>query len=665
MTNSIRQLDPHMINQIAAGEVIEGPFSVVKELIENAIDAGATMIRVEIQQGGKSCIAVTDNGMGIPGEEIEIAFKSHTTSKLRTIADLQRLHTLGFRGEALASIASVSKVEIVTKQPASLSGFQAFFEGGQMTSLEETGCPDGTRIMVRDLFYQTPARLKFMKSDGAESARISELITRLALSRPDIAFQYINNNNITLTTRGEDALSSAVLSIFPEEMGRNMFEAAEQIYYLEDYQLTFSGLLSQPHATRGNRQYQFYYVNGRSVRSDVLTQGLEQAYEGALMINRFPACVLHINVTPELLDVNVHPSKVAIKFQHPRWISESLRDYVKKALQAQTSLVQPEPPRSYGLAHTPTAHIIPAGEQLNITHLNQKPVKTVSSEVHSMNVDPDAMSDTPKNLQTEKASSNKYDDNKRSGDDSGYLNTLRKEDEGEKDHPSHVKQAGAQYTAVPARERSLPAPVNPVHQSQQHFIDEVLANRQYHLIGQAFKTYLLLEADQYLYLIDQHAAHERIMYESLLHDALQESVAIQELLEGPIIDLSIAEMDWTLAHMKDFQQMGFILEPYGHQSIRITGVPYQMGLPAETDFLKSMIDELMDDDRQSQSLPMDKLIRHACRLAIKAHDSLTHREMTALLDQMVELPVPLTCPHGRPIVLKMRDYDLEKLFKRA
>ncbi|MEN1759346.1 DNA mismatch repair endonuclease MutL [Anoxynatronum sibiricum] len=653
MTHSIRQLDAHMINQIAAGEVIEGPFSVVKELMENAIDARATIIQVEIQQGGKRCIVVTDNGTGIPGDEIEIAFKSHTTSKLRTIDDLQHLHTLGFRGEALASIAAVSRVEITTKQQSRISGYRAIFESGQMTSMEETGCPDGTRIIVRDLFYQTPARLKFMKSDGAESARISELITRLALSRPDIAFQYINNNNITLTTRGENGLSPAVLSIFPEEIGRNMFETAQKTYFLENYRLSISGLLCQPHASRGNRQYQFYYVNGRSVRSEVLTQGLEQAYEGALMVNRFPLCVLYIDITPELLDVNVHPSKVAIKFQYPQWIVESLGDYVKQALQTQTTMVHSEPSRTYGLAHTHAYGKSLSGEQFHLQNLQRRSDK-IETTNKALSESQREQNDESLNLKTD------------------FMPDREKRDAFKPDNrvvqtsaQFEVRQTEVHYTASHTNVIPPTSPINPALQSQQQFLDEVLTNRQYHLLGQAFKTYIMLESGEYLYLIDQHAAHERIMYESLLSEARQQGVAIQELMEGPIIDLSISEMDWVMAHNSKFKQMGFILELFGHQSVRITGVPYQMGLPAEINFLKSLIDEFMREEWQHHPLPLEKLIRHACRLAIKAHDSLNRMEMTALLDQMIRLPIPLTCPHGRPIVLKMRDYDLEKLFKRV
>jgi DNA mismatch repair protein MutL len=341
MSPQIRPLDAHIINQIAAGEVIEGPFSAVKELVENAIDAQASEIRVEIRQGGKSLISVTDNGVGIPGDEIETAFLPHTTSKLRSIEDLQRIHTLGFRGEALASIASVALVEINTRETNAAVGYKAVFKQGRLQSMEETGCPAGTQIQIRDLFHSTPARLKFMKSDGAESSKITDMLTKLALSRPDIAFQYVNNNSIMLTTRRSVDLLQTAMTIFPPEIARGLFWAAEQTYARDDLRIDIKGLIGQPQTTKGNRSYQLFFVNGRTVKSELMTHAYESAYEGSVMVNRFPVGILYVEISPHILDVNVHPSKTTIKFQEPEWIDESIAHFVKQALQQKAEILRP------------------------------------------------------------------------------------------------------------------------------------------------------------------------------------------------------------------------------------------------------------------------------------------------------------------------------------
>jgi DNA mismatch repair protein MutL len=679
MKHQIKPLDVQLINQIAAGEVIEGPFSAVKELVENAIDARATEIQVEIRQGGKELIAVTDNGMGIPGDQIETAFLPHTTSKLSTIDDLQHIHTLGFRGEALASIAAVARIEVQTRAEDSLAGCRAVFENGALQALEETGCPAGTKIIVRDLFYQTPARLKFMKSDGGEASRITELITRLILSRPDIAFQYINNNNIMLTTRRQTDPILTAMTVFPDELARGLFISAEKTYAKGEHSLRISGLMGQPQSNRGNRNYQVFFVNGRSVRNDVLTHAFEQAYEGSIMVRRFPVGILYLEISTEILDVNVHPSKTAIKFQDPQWVDDSLTDYVKQALREQTLIVTPG-----GLGIGPTQRELALQaerRQLQDQKTFLQEAATPPPEGSQVSLDE---AHTSQQVENERPGQRYADDNRQDEAPHEMIREKRPlpyvhddQDEPESGDAVPDESGLSDYPAIDQAkdfsfkeshtepQQELFQELAPEHLSQQLFLDQVLKQRQYRLVGQAFQTYLLLESGNHLYLIDQHAAHERVVYDRLLADAQHGTVDVQEVLDGQILELTLAEMEWFQVHQQVFQRMGFMVEPFGHQAIRLTGVPYHLGMPAHHQFLTNLMDELIDQEWSGGELPLEKLIRKACRYAIKAHDSLTREEITSLLDQMTFLRVPLTCPHGRPIVLQLRDYDLEKLFKRV
>lgn len=651
MKHDIKPLNVQLINQIAAGEVIEGPFSAVKELVENAIDAQATEIRVEIVNGGKSLIAVTDNGIGIPGNQIKTAFLPHTTSKLRTIDDLQHIHTLGFRGEALASIAAVSRVEVQTRAEDSLVGYKANFENGRIQTLEETGCPAGTRITVRDLFYQTPARLKFMKSDGAETSRITEMLTRLALSRTDISFQYINNNNIMLTTRKSTDPTQTAMSLFPSELAHGLTVVEEKTYTKDDYFITISGLIGQPHSSRGNRNYQVFFVNGRSVRNEVLTHAFERAYEGAVMVRKFPVGILYVSISPELLDVNVHPSKTSIKFQDPHWMEESLLDYVQQGLKKTSQIVS-----AGGLGIGPSDAELKMVEDRRKQNLHDNSVK---AESYRGLEDTDASSEFVS--EEEKHPFYKHG----SKHISDFMsNNVSIADEMVNSTDESLTDDTTTTTAID-REKGQQQPLSVEHMSQRAFLDNVLKQRNYKIVGQAFKTYIILESGLALYLVDQHAAHERVVYDQLLADAQKGAVEIQEIMDGQIVELSLAEMEWFRVHEDIFRQMGFIIEPFGHQAIRLTGVPYHLGMPAHHEFLQQLMDELIEQEWSGAALPMEKLIRKACRYAIKAHDSLMATEINALLEQMTHIQVPLTCPHGRPIVLQIRDYDLEKLFKRV
>lgn len=682
MKHEIKPLNVQLINQIAAGEVIEGPFSAVKELVENAIDAQATEIRVEIVNGGKSLMAVTDNGIGIPGDQIETAFLPHTTSKLRTIDDLQHIHTLGFRGEALASIAAVARIEVQTRAEDSLAGFKAVFENGKMQSLEETGCPEGTRIVVRDLFYQTPARLKFMKSDGAETSRITEMLTRLALSRRDISFQYINNNNIMLTTRKNTDPTQTAMSLFPADLAQGLMVVDEKTYQKGDYVININGLIGQPHINRGNRNYQVFFVNGRSVRNEVLTHAYERAYEGAVMVRKFPVGILYITISPELLDVNVHPSKTSIKFQDPHWMEEALMDYVEKGLQKSTQVVS-----AGGLGIGPTVTELNMHEERRKSE-NQRAENNQrgladggavhEAAVEQLNLDNHVVQD--EHPEETRSQVNCYQDK---GFQDKHLQGIISKEYGHKTYPETTQVDSSigmvAETATQHEAETLPETVmstfhnirpdqsveRKVENSQQAFLNNVLKQRNYQIVGQAFKTYIILESGLSLYLIDQHAAHERVVYDQLLADVNTGTVEIQEIMDGQIIELSLSEMEWFRVHEGIFRLMGFVIEPFGHQAIRVTGVPYHLGIPAHHEFLRQLMDELMEQEWSGVELPMEKLIRKACRYAIKAHDRLSVSEINALLEQMTHIQVPLTCPHGRPIVLQMRDYDLEKLFKRV
>ncbi|SDY89738.1 DNA mismatch repair endonuclease MutL [Tindallia californiensis] len=626
----INLLEQNVINQIAAGEVIEAPYSAVKELVENAIDAESTEIRIEISKGGKELIKVTDNGIGIAAEELKTAFLPHTTSKLRKLEDLEKIESLGFRGEALASIVSVSKVEIYTKTSESEVGMYGVFEEGRLISCKPTGCPNGTTIIIHKLFSKTPARLKYLKSDGVESSKITELITRMALSKTNIAFQYVNNNNVMLTTRGDDSIQSVVETIFPRELSSSMIAGKEVSLLNHDEKISITGLIGQPHATRGNRSYQVFFVNNRLVKSNFLSKIFESAYKDSVMINRYPVGILYFSIPSTLIDVNVHPAKTTVKFFDEKIIDDLFTKFVQTNLFQQTNIV------TSGLSHD-EVHLenykAYTPKSLDISTLKSESTIVDRKEPKkcTLNHDSNNMYQTKNETPTVQENILEvYESSKKNNEYLKYQNN----------HDQHSNK-------------------------QSYFINHVLRLKNYHFIGQIFNTYLILESSDSIYYIDQHAAHERIVYESMLQAYLNRDVSVQHLIDGQILDLSPMEIETLNNHITIFSKIGIELQPYGPYSYRLMTVPYEMGIPVSAKWIKNLLDELSVSNKNDQGVPYEKIIRKACRYAIKANDHLVDEEINSLLNRIQTLNPPLTCPHGRPIVVQQKRYEIERLFKRV
>ncbi|WP_243141228.1 DNA mismatch repair endonuclease MutL [Alkaliphilus pronyensis] len=607
----INILDDSTINKIAAGEVVEGPYSIVKELIENSIDAEATSITVEIKEGGKKYIRVTDNGSGIEEKEVEKAFLRHATSKISKIKDLYKVLSLGFRGEALASITSVAQVEMITKTRDQQYGISIEVNGGKVISKKPIGCPNGTTIIVKNLFFNTPARLKFMKSTQGETAKITEIITRLALSKPNVAFKYINNNNIMFTTLGDGNLSSTIYSILQDDWVKNMIEVNKKAN-----NLTMEGFIGQPTLYRGNRSYEIIYVNGRYVKSKLVSQAIELAYKENLPINKYPVCVLNIRIDPSLIDVNVHPMKTEVKIKDEADIFKCISTSLKEALIEEITIPMLK------VKEAPTNQL-PNGikeckNEYN-TKCNMDLKQEINNNINGIVADTDYTPEAQGNV------------------DLVFKSILKNENK-PIDHQNKVD----------------------LEEPQENFLVSIINNNK--IIGQLFNTYILIEKESSLYIIDQHAAHERLVYNRLKEEHKQDKVVSQQLLEPKVLNLSIEDYTLMISYLERFNNLGFDIEEFGQNTIIIRSVPMVMGIPQSFDFIYQLIDDLKETT--DKELFQERVIKRACKEAIKANDRLNTYEISELLNDLSRLVPPLTCPHGRPILTKLTKYEIEKYFKR-
>lgn len=607
----IRLLDDVTINKIAAGEVVEAPYSIVKELIENSIDAGAKSITLEIKEGGKKLIRITDDGEGIPEDQVEIAFQRHATSKIYTLEDLTTTVSLGFRGEALASIAAVSQIEVITRPRNQSVGVALEMAGGVLVNKKSIGCPHGTTLMVKNLFYNTPARLKFLKTTQGETIKITEIITRLALSRPDIAFKYINNNNIMFTTSGNNDLSHVILSVFQQDWIKSMIEINDS-----DDDIKVFGYIGQTSLYRGNRSYEIVFVNGRFVKSRLIYNTLERVYRDRIPINKFPLCILNINIDPSYIDVNVHPSKTEIKFHDEEAIANYLYIIIEKWLSKRVTVAKLE-----GISRV-------VEEKASI------PVKTEESIMKIQEDKPPYKAEEKHNSPPEK----------KEVIDSAALQMAFKDFE--------ARNQSSQSQVEITKEASTPL--------QGNFILGLLEG--YRIIGQLFKSYILIEKDDRLYLMDQHAAHERLIYNRLLDEFNRKEVISQQLMEPYVMNLSGEDYGLMIANIDIFCSLGFEIEDFGQNTVIIRSVPLLMGIPKDYSF----IFDLLDDHRSNKEklFIQEELIKKACKEAVKAMDRLSDSEIRNLLKDLSQLKPPLTCPHGRPILLMIEKHDIEKHFKR-
>lgn len=610
---AIAVLDQVTIDKIAAGEVVERPSSVVKELVENAIDAGASAVTVEIKDGGKTFLRITDNGSGIPKSQVPLAFLRHATSKIQKVEDLQEIASLGFRGEALSSICAVSQVELITKTASDMAGVRYIIEGGIEKSIEDIGAPEGTTFLVRNLFYNVPARSKFLKTAATEGGYISSLMEQIALSHPEISFKYMMNGQVKLHTSGNGNQKDVIYQIYGRDITRELMEI-----HFKNELMEIHGYIGKPTVSRGNRNFENYYINGRYVKNKILMRAIEDAYKGFLMQHQFPFVSLQISMTGNGLDVNVHPAKMEVRFSREQEIYQTLYRVLSDALY-QRELIpevsferkQPQKKETQKLSK---ASIPEPFEKSRLTQPVQPKVlrETVSYPATAVK-QPDII--------TKPKSENKIQ-----------------------------------------IEKSKPA----FHQEsffEQPMLSEQ-ARRQHKLIGQLFDTYWLVQYEESFYIIDQHAAHEKVLYERIVKELENSTVHAQYLSPPIVISLSMEEEELLKTHKQLFEEFGFDLEHFGGREYNIRAVPSNLyGINQKALFLE-LLGDLDKDGKQTPDILLHKLATTACKAAVKGNQRLSPAEADRLIDELLQLENPYHCPHGRPTIISMTKTELEKKFRR-
>lgn len=621
----ITLLDQNTINKIAAGEVVERPSSVVKELVENAIDAGATAITVEIKEGGISFIRVTDNGSGINKNEIEIAFKRHATSKIKSIEDLMAVSSLGFRGEALASIAAVSQVELITKTANSISGVRYTIDGGVPGEVAEIGAPEGTTFIVRNLFYNTPVRRKFLKTATTEGGYIGSLVEYLALSHPDISFRFISNNQNKLHTSGNMNLKDIIYNVYGRDITNNLYEISGRSQDIEA-----SGFIGKPMVVRGNRTYENYYINGRYIKSSIITKAIEDAYKGFIMPHNYPFSAIHFKINPAIIDVNVHPTKMELRFSNNEYIYNFVYDTCLKALNSKEFIAEVSVPAPVAvkMQEAPVVRNVMPDVKL--------PEKNVSDSM-------------PCKTETKSAESAKAEIKpKRLPEPFEIKGSLQM-----------VKEDKVRYEAVTKSE-----PPKQMNLFENKLLDENSRNK-YRIIGQLFDTYWLIEFEDKFYMMDQHAAHEKVLYERTMNKLHNKTIGTQMILPPIVLSLNMHEEEIYKTNQDIFKRLGYEIEEFGGNEYKVTGIP--AGLP-KMDYKQLLIDVLDGLSEESAGKDPDiiteKVASMSCKAAVKGNNRLSFNEAFELMDELMKAENPYNCPHGRPTLIMMSRYEIEKKFKR-
>ena len=647
----IAVLDQNTIDKIAAGEVVERPSSVVKELVENAIDAGATAVTVEITDGGKKMIRITDNGAGIEAGQIPLAFLRHATSKIEKVEDLEQIASLGFRGEALSSIAAVSQVELITKTPSAVSGSRYIIEGGVEHSLEELGAPEGTTFLVRNLFYNTPARSKFLKSDTTEANYIHTLMEQLALSHPEISFKYIQNRQVKLHSSGNYNVKDVIYSVY----GRDITKALLEADFENDF-MKITGFVGKPEIARGNRSFENYYINGRYVKNNIITKAIENAYKGFLMQHKFPFVSLQIEMEGNDLDVNVHPAKREVRFAREQEVYEAVYDTVRRALTARemipkVTIEKPQPEKKEAPVKSVT--IPEPFEKKRREQIYESTVKE-SPAPYEIHREKQIFSSSEENL---------FEGTLRQKQLEPQEPVLKKE-EPKKEEPLTEKP----QTEEAKKERSKSYIKKQEEQQLELFEEKLLApesRERIRLIGQVFDTYWLAQFGDAFYIIDQHAAHEKVYYERFVKKFRENTVDAQYLTPPMIVTLNLQEESLLKANEDYFRKFGFEIEHFGGKEYCISAVPSNLyGLSEEELFLE-MLDHLAaEGDKDALDIFASRLATMACKAAVKGNHAMSPAEAEKLLDELLTLDNPYHCPHGRPTVISMTKTELEKKFKR-
>ncbi len=740
----IHVLDEPTINQIAAGEVVERPSAVIKELIENAMDAGATAITAEIKEGGLSFIRITDNGAGIAREDIPLAFLRHATSKIRSAEDLLSVTSLGFRGEALSSIAAVAQLELITKTPSALNGYRYVIEGGEEKSIEEIGCPGGTTIIVRNLFYNTPARRKFLKSAVTEAGYISDLMERLMISHPGISFKFMMNNQVKLQSTGNHNSRDILYNVYGRDITRELL-ALE--YQSPDFKL--EGFIGKPIITRGNRNYENYFINGRYIRSNLITKAIEEAYKPYLMQHKYPFTSLYFEMDPSLIDVNVHPQKLEIRLKNAEEIYQQTLSAIRSVLagkelipkvsltplteQKKESVPIPEPfeeirrrqsgyynsfPIQYEDSGKAIANLKVAEENKGYrisdhkSDLNNQVTERVVAEdtslkgIQNIEVTKETISEKQKQeaflglftdrkespATIDKVKENKYIE----ASNSNSTGTI-----GQYQEPEASKSINEEYQLPEASnstngedqvpEASTEISIDNEKQSiiktntPQIIVEEQInlfestasqseapflsskALEEHRIIGQVFSTYWLVEYKKELYIIDQHAAHEKVLYERIISSAKSKNYVSQQLLPPIVLSLTLKEQELVKKNAEVLASLGYEIEPFGGNEYSVRAVPADLYSISEKELLMEFIDALSEDFtgniRDTNSI-LERVASLSCKAAVKANHAFSNEEAATLIKELLTLENPYHCPHGRPVIISMSQYELERKFKR-
>ncbi len=648
---NIQVLDQITIDKIAAGEVIERPASIVKELVENAIDAKASAVTAEIKDGGISLIRITDNGCGIEKNEVPLAFLRHSTSKIRSVEDLTGITSLGFRGEALSSIAAVSQVELITKTRDCDYGTKYIIEGGMEKSLEDTGAPNGTTFLVHQIFYNTPARRKFLKTPMTEASHVNELMVRLALSHPEVSIQFINNGQKKLHTSGNGKLKDVIYHVFGRDIANNLLSVDERIDGLH-----LTGYIGKPLISRGNRNYENYYINGRYVKSNIIAKAIEDAYKDFTMQHKYPFTVLHFEMEGQDLDVNVHPTKMELRFNNQQEVYNFVYHALKNALSEKELIPRVELPEAKELPKddpVPTVIIKPQPEVRDEAYFMKKMRERVES-YHKQHSQAEVKDKSQIHREHQQA------DRIREA-----VNYAKRQESVEK--PKEETKEPSKQPVFP-EQTTTEKPEQKI--GQLNFFEEKLLSRQalkeYKLIGQVFETYWLVEYQDQLYIIDQHAAHERVLYERTLKGMKTREFTSQYLSPPIILNLSMQEAELLRTHIERFTAIGFEIEPFGGDSYAVRAVPDNLFNIAKKELLIEMLDALSEEISSSEApdLIVEKIASMSCKAAVKGNSRLSAAEVDTLIGELLELDNPYHCPHGRPTMIAMTKRELEKKFKR-
>lgn len=685
----IHVLDDATIDKIAAGEVVERPSSVVKELVENAMDAGAHAITVEIKDGGIEFIRVTDDGSGIAHDQLRNAFMRHATSKISSVADLMSLHSMGFRGEALSSIAAVSKVEIVTKTKEDMTGTRFCLEGAKETSYEEVGAPDGTTFIVRNLFFNTPVRRKFLKTAMTEASYVTDLLEHMALSRPEISFKYVVNGQTKFYTNGDGDLKAIIYRIFGRDIANEMME-----FQVVDENIVLEGFLGKPTLNRANRNFENYFLNNRYIKSKIISKAIEEGYQPYLMQHRYPFCVIHITVPTESVDVNVHPTKMEVRFSNQnsvyRLIAENITDFLsqqemipdatlgadKKVKNAKPDKIKaPEPfekerkSSTQNILHDGTGYGSTAKDYLPKDFSAESlPARNTSSHDHNEKADgkgnPQASEKEPDSFFVDKRTE------QQPVSVSGALNT---------NYLTESSQTSGRILGTPPKSKEGDSRNLGIIKTKDHiivekpeqlnFFDEKIltkeARQEYRIVGQVFDTYWIIEYRDKMLMIDQHAAHEKVKYEQILKKVEANEVYTQVLTPPVVVSVTPKETAVINGYQQYFKELGFEIEDFGMNAFAIRGIPIDLF----GQNIRELFEEILTQLVESPACGVPQIIREkiasmACKAAVKGNHSLTYEEADKLIEQLLELDNPYNCPHGRPTIISMSKYEIEKKFKR-